>query len=226
MNWLKLVGLRFLDFIITSIVIVLIFVGLMEGFYYVDEHYGLDSTREKVVMRLADETIKKIIKKGTVERREALHVYGYGYDMQENPRYQEFLKRLQVQEEALQAQEEAVDMYDAFIQHHRLLSVFGRYSYGQLREALVRYKCDRLKRQLDNAILLDRIVVWRILPIALFGVFGVISILGISLRPKGFTQRESFVWIWVSVPKVILKVIPKILTQYFAGYIKKSGGIK
>lgn len=187
MNWLKLVGLRFLDFIITSIAIILICVGLVN----VGEHY-LDSTREKVVMSLAEA-------------------------IQAPDEYQEFLKRKQARgskslQEALRRAQERQQQAE----RNKLLAEFRAYSDGQLKETLVRHagerrEFERLKRQLDSAIIIHYITKWMILPIALFAV---ISVLGISLRPKGLTQRDGFVRVWAGVPKCF--------TQYFAGYIKKS----
>lgn len=203
MNWLKLVGLRFLDFIITSIVIILICVGLVN----VGEHY-LDSTREKVVMNLAEEKEKQArdYYKEVLQKRK---------EKEAGDIYQEALQRRRLQGQVTPPATSTIPQQQE-MQRNKLLAEFRAYSNGQLKETLVRHagerrEFERLKRQLDSAIIIHYITKWMILPIALFAV---ISVLGISLRPKGLTQRDGFVRVWAGVPKCF--------TQYFAGYIKKS----
>lgn len=212
MNWLKLVGLRLLDFIITSIAIILICVGLVN----VGEHY-LDSTREKVVMNLAEEKEKQVAPRMSKYLQEALKRIEERKKQQAQQStdiYQEYLRRQQGQVTPTTPTPTIPQQQE--MQRNKLLAEFRAYSNGQLKETLVRYagerrECERLKRQLDSAIIIHYITKWIILPIALFAV---ISVLGISLRPKGLTQRDGFVRVWAGVPKCF--------TQYFAGYIKKS----
>ena len=145
MKWLKLVGLRFLDFIITSTVIILICVGIVN----VGEHY-LYSTREKV----------------------------FGILEELKQRHDGIFWRAEIE---------------------AMLECFRTYSGGQIKPPLVynELEYERLKRQLDSAIIIHHITKWIILPIALFAV---VSVLGISLRPKGLTQGEGFVRVWAGVP--------------------------
>ena len=198
MKWVKLIGGRFLDFIITSAVVVLLCIGVV----LIGEHYERMAELERKymspeIMALTPEEIESIEQQYlSQEEIESIE--------------QQYAPVESRQPEVGRAHGMTAEEAEAFIRKHAPVEPTDQQVEPKEPDKTP------AKRDLSKFIIPEPLFtphairkVTLVLSIAI-GMFGVLSVLGIVFRREGLTQREGFVRVWVGVPK------------YFAGYLRKS----
>ena len=209
MKWVKLIGGRFLDFLITSAVVTLLCVGVV----LIGEHY---ERRQRSAYRTG-----KRLSQQRIDELDRKYMPVEPTDQQLEPAKRDLSNRPEPEKKTMTPEERkriALEGLETSMTPEERLKRL-RFTKEERRKRLLEGMSVE-SRLPDEQGIMSRLTTprairnsTRVLSVAI-GLFGVISVFGIVFRREGLTQREGFVRVWVGVPKYF--------NQYFAGYFRKS----